>query len=75
MHDRIHNMEFGVSHSIHDEDDESKALWFQSLSVEERMDYFCELTDFFLAINPSLLEKTDDQPTQRRVLVVEKPRG
>lgn len=64
-----------MSHSFNDENDESKVRWFQSLSLAERMDYFCELADFLIAVNPALLEKTDDQPTQRRVQVIAKPRG
>ena len=39
---------------------EAKARWFQSLSVEERMEVFCEFTELALALNPRIAEKKSD---------------
>jgi len=43
-----------ISHNREDETDEAKSRWFQSLSIEERMDYFCMMTDFLLESNPKV---------------------
>jgi hypothetical protein len=50
-------MVFGISHDRQEETPEAKARWFQSLSLSERMDVFCEITDLALTVNPSLAEK------------------
>ncbi len=50
-------MEFGISHDWSEETPEAKARWFQSLSVEERVEIFCEIAEAALALNPSLAEK------------------
>jgi hypothetical protein len=59
-----------VSHTRNDETIEAKALWFQSLTLAERMDLFCEFTDLALEINPHLPDSKDAQPTQRRIRVL-----
>ena len=41
-----------ISHNRDDESLEAKARWFQALSLEERMDIFCELTDLVIENNP-----------------------
>ena len=46
-----------ISHDRAEETAEAKALWFQSLSLEERMDLLCELTNLILEANPKVLEK------------------
>ena len=43
-----------VSHDRSDESPEAKAAWFQSLTFEERMELFCELTELALAARPEL---------------------
>ena len=61
-----------ISHSWEAESIEQKARWFQSLSLEERMELFCQYTDLLLALNPEILEqkKRNAQPVEGRVLVV-----
>ena len=45
-----------VSHSREDESIESKARWFQSLSLAERMQLLCEFTDLVFENNPRAAE-------------------
>lgn len=64
---------FGVSHSREDESFEAKARWFQSLSLEERMAFLCELTELVLQNNPRIVEAKDAAATSGRVRVLELP--
>jgi hypothetical protein len=57
----------GISHDREQETPEAKARWFQSLSLEERMDYLCFLTDLVLENNPKVMQAKNAQPTARRV--------
>jgi hypothetical protein len=59
-----------VSHSRRDESAESKALWFQSLSLQERMEMLCCFTDMILENNPNIVQNKDAQPTWGRVRVL-----
>lgn len=43
-----------VSHDFELETPESKAAWFQSLTLEERMELLCEFTELFLEVRPSI---------------------
>lgn len=43
-----------ISHDWADESPEAKARWFQSLTVKERLEIFCELAELALSINPDL---------------------
>ena len=64
----------GISHNWDDESPEAKARWFQSLTVEERMQLLCEFTDLALSLNPSLLkEKKHAEPAPGRVQVISLP--
>lgn len=64
-------MPFVVTHEFQEEETlESKALWFQSLSIEERMELFCEFTDLILETNPQILKTNDAQPISGRVCVL-----
>jgi hypothetical protein len=65
-------MELSISHDIKDESLEAKAEWFQSMTLQERMDYFCEFTDFLIELNPDLLKGKDAEPIEGRVLVLSK---
>ena len=60
-----------ISHDRSEESLEAKARWFQSLSLEERMDLLCEFTDLMLALNPDIARQKDAQPVEGRVLVLE----
>ncbi len=46
-----------VSHNFEDESMIAKARWFQSLSLQERMDLLCFFTDLIVQNNPQILEK------------------
>jgi len=59
-----------VSHDRRDETPEGKARWFQSLSMEDRMEMLCWFTDLALSANPSLQGGEDAEPTAGRVRVV-----
>lgn len=61
-----------VSHDREEETPEAKALWFQSLTLEERMDLLCTFTDLILANNPSIADKKNDKPIAGRVRIVSK---
>jgi hypothetical protein len=61
-----------ISHSRQDESIDAKARWFQSLSLQERMDLFCSFTDLVLEINPKIAEQKDAQPVKGRILVLSK---
>jgi hypothetical protein len=63
-------MEISVSHSREQETAKSKALWFQSLSLAERMDYLCSITDLILENNRSVADKQNAQSTSGRVRVL-----
>ena len=65
-------MDFQISHGFDEETPEAKARWFQSLSLEERMDLLCSFTDLILENNPDIMEKKYAEPSERRVLIVRK---
>jgi hypothetical protein len=60
-----------VSHDRTDESIEAKARWFQSLSLEERMNLLCEFTDMVLENNPKVAEVGRAQSTPGRILVLQ----
>jgi len=62
--------EFGISHDWNDETPEAKARWFASLSMTERMQVFCDLTDMALSINPSLMERDHVKPVAGRIQII-----
>lgn len=62
--------EQAVSHDWAEETPEAKARWFRSLSMTDRMQILCELTDLALSVNPSLQEKKRAQPTPGRIQVI-----
>jgi hypothetical protein len=59
-----------ISHSRNEETLEAKALWFQSLTLEERMDYLCFITDLVLQNDPEMLRAKDVEPIVGRVRVL-----
>ncbi|GMV95513.1 MAG: hypothetical protein AMXMBFR82_52910 [Candidatus Hydrogenedentota bacterium] len=66
-------MDGRVTHDREAESMEAKARWFQSLTMEERMDLLCEFTDLVLAVNPSLQEQKRAQPVPGRIQVISAP--
>ena len=61
----------GVSHDRSEETPEAKARWFQSLTLAERMDIFCSITDLALAANQRLPHERHAQSTSGRLRVLE----
>ena len=59
-----------ISHDREEETLEAKARWFQSLTLEERMDYLCAITDLILENNPNAMRTKYAEPTARRVRVL-----
>jgi len=68
-------MKLSISHDREEETLEAKARWFQSLSVNERMEVFVEMTDLVIGLNPSILDAKDAKPISGRVRVLELPRS
>ena len=63
-----------VSHDRKDETQEAKALWFQSLSVQERLELFEEITELALELNPGLANGSDAETPSQRLRVLKFPR-
>ena len=64
----------GVFHGREVETPEAKARWFQSLSLDERMEYLCAVTDLILENQPRLAERDHVEPLTGRIRVVRNPR-
>ena len=65
-------MDSHVSHDRREETIESKARWFQSLSLEERMDVFVAFTNLILENNPEVVRQKYVRPASERVRVISK---
>jgi hypothetical protein len=68
-------MKVAISHNREDEEMDSKARWFQSLSLEERMEVFVSFTDLILENNPGIVEKKYVRPASDRIGVISKKPG
>ncbi len=66
-------VEPSISHDRDDESIEAKTRWFRSLSAEERMQVFDEMTEMMLAINPGVAEAGRVQSSSGRVRVLRAP--
>lgn len=66
-------MAFSGSHDREQENSLAKAYWFQSLTLEERMEIFCEMTDLTLENNPDIVKKKLPHPIRGRVQVISLP--
>jgi hypothetical protein len=55
-------MQPGISHSFQDESIEAKTRWFQSLTLEQRMELLCAYTNLILELNPKIVESKDARP-------------
>ena len=60
-----------ISHDIRDESLEAKARWFQSLSLEDRMDVFVALTNLILENNPDIVKTKYVRPASERIRVID----
>jgi hypothetical protein len=65
-------MERKVTHNRQSETPEAKARWFQSLSLEERMELLDSFTDLILEVNPKIVEQKSAQPVKGRIRVISK---
>ena len=63
-------MQPAISHDFEDETLEAKARWFQSLTLNERMEMLCSFTDMILSVNPRMMEQKDAKSITGRVLVL-----
>ncbi len=61
-----------ISHDLADENFEEKVKWFQSLTVEERLDVFFEYVDLIMEINPNIVKERYAEQFERTVHVLEK---
>jgi hypothetical protein len=61
-----------VSHNFEDETPQAKAKWFQSLSLEERMEVFVAFTNLILENNPDIVKQKDVRPASERIRVLSK---
>jgi hypothetical protein len=68
-------MQPGISHSRESETLRAKARWFQSLTLDERMDYLVAMVDLILENNPTAAAKSYAQPASGRVQVLSLPQG
>jgi hypothetical protein len=63
-------MELTISHDRQQETPEAKARWFQSLTLAERMDFLCSMTDMILQNNPQILKRKYAQQATGRVRIL-----
>ena len=63
-------MQTYISHDREEETPEAKGRWFQSLTLEERMDYLCAITDLILENNPNAMRLKNVEPSTRRIRVL-----
>jgi hypothetical protein len=61
-----------ISHDRTEESFESKVRWFRGLSVSERLDIFCSITDMALALNPELPDRKYAEQAERRIQIISK---
>lgn len=61
-----------ISHSFESETPESKARWFQSLTMDDRARIFCEYYNLAKSLNPNLAEKKNARSAQTGVLILRK---
>lgn len=69
----IKGMKKNIIHSYSAETTEAKALWFQSLSIEDRMELLCSFTELIIQNNPGILETKHTEPVAGRIQVLSKP--
>jgi hypothetical protein len=66
-------MKPSVSHDWREEEYLAKVRWFQSLTPQERLEWFCEFTEMLLENNPKLAEGDDVQPVAGRIQILTRP--
>jgi hypothetical protein len=68
-------MSFGVSFDMEQESPVANARWFQSLSLQERMDLLCEYTDLILSVQARIADLKDAEQASNRIRILTRPRG
>jgi len=64
-----------ISHDFSDENLEAKAKWFQSLSLEERMEMLCFYTELIFENNPNVVERKNAELPTRSFRLITKTSG
>jgi hypothetical protein len=59
-----------IWHDRQQETMEAKTMWFRSLSMAERIEVFCSVTDIALSVNPCLKDRIHAQPIAGRIQVI-----
>ena len=68
------NTSTAVSHAFSEESQEAKARWFQSLTLQARMEMLCAFTDMILSVTPRIVEhQRTANPVAGRILVLSQP--
>jgi hypothetical protein len=65
-------LELKISHDRQEETPEAKARWFQSLSLQQRMELLCAYTNLILELNPHIVETKDARPVTDRIRILTK---
>ena len=68
-------MREAISHERKDEDLASKARWFQSLTLDERMSVFVSFTNLILQNNPDIVKKKYVRPASDRISIISSASG
>lgn len=66
-------MELSVLHDRQAETSEDKARWFQSLTLAERMNFLCAMTDLILENNLRIAQRKNAESSTGRVCVLSIP--
>jgi hypothetical protein len=66
-------MKPSISFDPGEESMEAKARWFQSLSLQERMDLLCAYTDLILSVNPRIADVKHAEQTSDRIRILSCP--
>ncbi len=66
-------MEERVINNWNEESPEAKARWFQSLSLVERMEYLCAVTELVFQNNPDIARKKHVESITGRIRVLTLP--
>ena len=69
------DMELAISYDRNEETLEAKARWFQSRSLEERMEMLCAFTDLILTVNPRIVEAKDAQQAVDDLIAIKRAAG
>ncbi len=62
-----------ISHDRNQETSLEKARWFAALTMERRIEVFCEFVNMILAVNPHLADRKDARQASARIQILERP--